>query len=318
MKSLISVIVPIYKVENYIHKCIDSILSQTYSNLEIILVDDGSPDNCPQICDDYAIKDGRIKVVHKSNGGLSDARNAGMQVASGDYISFIDSDDYIASNMYELLLNRITEDDSDISICGVEMIWEEEKAPTKLTIDGSYLLDNKDAMYALLRETKIKQPVWNRLYKRKTVDGTFFAKGKYHEDVFWSYQAIAKAEKVSVIGTPCYFYLQRKGSIMGENFSVKRLDSLEGYKERLQFLEKNYPEFVEQERTSRYFFCMYLMQFAIRTKCNEAYDKILEYSKYFKPKKYNNIKITHKMWIYMSKVSFKNTCRLRNLLKIGV
>ena len=114
MNPLISVIVPIYNVEKYLARCVDSIVNQTYKNLEIILVDDGSPDRCPQMCDDYAEKDSRIKVVHKKNGGLSDARNAGMAVATGEYISFIDSDDWIETSMFELLLNNIFQYDCEI------------------------------------------------------------------------------------------------------------------------------------------------------------------------------------------------------------
>lgn len=120
MNPLISVIVPIYNVEKYLVRCVDSIVNQTYKNLEIILVDDGSPDRCPQMCDDYAEKDSRIKVVHKKNGGLSDARNAGMAVATGEYISFIDSDDWIETSMFELLLNNIFQYDCEISCGGIK------------------------------------------------------------------------------------------------------------------------------------------------------------------------------------------------------
>lgn len=124
MDPMISVIVPIYNVEKYLARCVDSIVNQTYKNLEIILVDDGSPDRCPQVCDDYAEKDSRIKVVHKKNGGLSDARNAGMAVATGEYISFIDSDDWIETSMFELLLNNIFQYDCEISCGGIMMVWE--------------------------------------------------------------------------------------------------------------------------------------------------------------------------------------------------
>ena len=125
MQPLISVIVPIYNVEKYLDRCVGSIINQTYKNLEIILVDDGSPDNCPQMCDDYAKKDSRIKVVHKENGGLSDARNAGMKVATGEYVSFIDSDDYISLDFYETLLETIVDNDSDIVECSVVKFYED-------------------------------------------------------------------------------------------------------------------------------------------------------------------------------------------------
>ena len=121
----ISVIIPVYKVEEYINRCIKSVVNQTYDNLEIILVDDGSPDNCPVICDKWAEKDSRIKVIHKNNGGLSDARNMGMKIASGELIGFIDSDDWISKEMYQLLYENMKENESDISACGVKMVWED-------------------------------------------------------------------------------------------------------------------------------------------------------------------------------------------------
>ena len=127
---MISVIVPIYNVEKYVNKCVGSIVNQTYTNLEIILVDDGSPDRCPEICDEWAKKDSRIKVIHKKNGGLSDARNAGMKIASGDYIAFVDSDDWIAPEMYERLLMAIKNDNSDIAACAVKMVWEDGSSRT--------------------------------------------------------------------------------------------------------------------------------------------------------------------------------------------
>ena len=161
----ISVIVPVYKVEAYLDKCVRSIMDQTYRNLEIILVDDGSPDDCPAMCDAWAEKDSRIRVIHKENGGLSDARNAGMAVATGEYIGFIDSDDYIAPDMYRLLLERMTADGSDIAACGVEMVFEDGTPPRMLTPTGSHVLDNGQAMEAIIREDLLKQPVWYKLYR---------------------------------------------------------------------------------------------------------------------------------------------------------
>ena len=138
--ELISIVVPVYKVEPYLDKCVSSIVNQTYKNLEIILVDDGSPDNCPVMCDAWAEKDNRIRVIHKPNGGLSDARNAGMSAATGELIAFVDSDDWIAPDMYEKLYHRLTEDGSDIAACGVQMVWEDNTPPRMLTRPGSLSL----------------------------------------------------------------------------------------------------------------------------------------------------------------------------------
>ena len=138
---LISVIVPVYKVEAYLDKCISSIVGQTYRNLEIILVDDGSPDNCGAICDAWAEQDSRIKVIHKENGGLSDARNAGMSAATGELLGFVDSDDHISPEMYQLLYERMIADNSDISACGVEMVFENGLPSRPLTKPGTCILD---------------------------------------------------------------------------------------------------------------------------------------------------------------------------------
>lgn len=188
--ELISIVVPVYKVEPYLDKCISSIVNQTYKNLEIILVDDGSPDNCPAMCDAWAEKDNRIRVIHKPNGGLSDARNAGMSVATGELMAFVDSDDWIAPDMYEKLYHRLTEDGSDIAACGVQMVWEDNTPPRMLTRPGSRTLNRDEAMQAIIEESCLKQPVWYKLYKSKLVRDIRFPVGKYHEDVFWSYQAV--------------------------------------------------------------------------------------------------------------------------------
>ena len=131
--ELISIIVPVYRVEPYLDRCVQSIVDQTYQNLEIILVDDGSPDNCPAMCDAWAAKDSRVKVIHKENGGLSDARNAGLAAAAGEYIGFVDSDDWISPDMYRLLYENMAEHGSDVSACGVEMVWEDRTPPRLLT-----------------------------------------------------------------------------------------------------------------------------------------------------------------------------------------
>ena len=224
--ELISIVVPVYKVEPYLDKCVSSIVNQTYKNLEIILVDDGSPDNCPAMCDAWAEKDNRIRVIHKPNGGLSDARNAGMSVATGELMAFVDSDDWIAPDMYEKLYHHLTEDGSDIAACGVQMVWENNTPPRLLTRPGSRTLNRDEAMQAIIEESWLKQPVWYKLYKSKLVRDICFPVGKYHEDVFWSYQAVGKTSKVSVSDYVGYYYLQRGGSIMGEGYSIKRLDAV--------------------------------------------------------------------------------------------
>ena len=322
--DLISVIVPVYKVENYLDKCVRSIVDQTYHNLEIILVDDGSPDRCGEICDAWAAKDSRIRVIHKENGGLSDARNAGMAVATGNYMGFVDSDDYIAPDMYRLLLDQMNADGSDIAACGVEMVYEDDTPRQMLTPAGCHVLDNEQAMEASIRESLLKQPVWYKLYKTDLIRDIPFAVGKCHEDVFWSWQAIARAKKVSIFDTPCYFYLQRSGSIMGQQFSEKRLDSIEAKCIRQAFLAQNYPALAGTALCGLHFSCMYLGQKALLSMPDERLKPVLaDLSEVMArhpigPAVMNAQPLTHRGWLLLASRSLKRTCRLRNRLKIGL
>mgnify|MGYP003296593852 CR=1 FL=1 len=238
----ISVVVPVYKVEAYLDRCVRSIVNQSFGDFDLYLVDDGSPDNCGAMCDTWATKDSRIKVVHKANGGLSDARNAGMAVATGMFIGFVDSDDWIEPEMYQLLYDYMVENACDISACGVQMDWEDSTPSRLLTTEGCCVLNTVEAMRASIEETWLKQPVWYKLYRSKLVKDILFPVGKYHEDVFWSYQAVGRAEKIGIFDRPCYHYLQRGGSIMGEGYSLKRLDSLDAKLARVKYIQNQMPE----------------------------------------------------------------------------
>ncbi len=316
MEALISIIVPVYKVEAYLDQCVSSIVNQTYKNLEILLVDDGSPDNCGAMCDAWAEKDSRIRVIHKENGGLSDARNVGMAAATGVYIGFVDSDDYIAPTMYEELLSRLTETGSDIAACGVQRVWEDGKT-AMFTRPGSIILDNAAAMESILREDWLKQPVWYKLYRRDVTEGILFEKGKYHEDVFWSYQPMARAKRVCVFDTPLYFYRQRAGSIMGEPFSIKRLDALEAMQQRLQFLRQYYPQLAKRAETSLYFFCIHLCQLALQNNQDAICQQVKTAARQLHPTSPSMTK-KEKMWFAFSWITWGGTCKLRNALKIGI
>ena len=249
-EALISVIVPIYNVEKYLHKCIDSIINQTYKNLEIILVDDGSPDNCGKICDEYAKKDDRIKVIHKQNGGLSDARNAGLDNAKGEYISFIDGDDYIAEDMLEVLYNRIYQDNSDMAICNFLCVNEEnteiKELNTDMPINDSIL--SQDEFFEKLCINKYWHYVisWNKLYRKQLFKNIRFPKGKIHEDEFVIHYIANECKKISSVKKPLYFYVQRENSIMNSEFSVKSLDGVEAFYNRTLFaVEQGYYELAE-------------------------------------------------------------------------
>lgn len=256
--ELISVIVPVYKVEPYLDKCVSSIVGQTYKDLEIILVDDGSPDRCPEICDAWAEKDSRIKVIHKKNGGLSDARNVGIAAANGEYIGFVDSDDYISPDMYELLHRRIVDDDCDIAACGFrEFFIESQEYYEDKSNNYNCFFDTTDAMEDLLRNKTLRTMVWNKLYSRDLLEGILFEVGKLHEDEFFTYRVIDRSSKVSFISNPLYYYRQRSGSIMAE-VNYDHLDLLDAYIARISFLEEKYPNLAVIDKVN---FCVACVNF---------------------------------------------------------
>jgi len=239
--DLISVIVPVYNVEKYLSRCIDSILAQTHKNLEIILVDDGSIDNCPNICDDYAKIDKRILVLHKKNGGLSSARNAGIDISKGNYIGFIDGDDYVLPDFCKNLYNALISAKADLSICNYKYVDEEGttidrriKSPIKdetLTSDEAYerIVGYGYSYYV----TAV-----NKLYKRNIFNNVRFPMGKLHEDEFTVHHIFSECNTITIISEVLYMYVQRSDSIMNKSFSVERLDGAWAFYDRFLFLEK--------------------------------------------------------------------------------
>ena len=208
MNAKISVIVPIYKVEDYLPQCIESIINQTYNNLEIILVDDGSPDKCPQICDEYAKKDNRIRVIHKENGGLSSARNAGLDIATGDYIAFVDSDDYLDVLMYQTLMGVIDEYGVDVVVCDLFEINGEKLKTYSTDTQKVCVLDNMNDIFSHFIKPipKIRFEVWNKLFKRSAIGDVRFKVGQIYEDLHFDRNIFMKSLKVAHIDIPGYYY----------------------------------------------------------------------------------------------------------------
>lgn len=245
-RELISIIIPVYRVEQYLNKCVQSVVSQTYKNLEIILVDDGSPDKCPAICDEWANKDSRIKVIHKENGGLSDARNAGLAIAKGKYIGFVDSDDYIEETMYELLYTAIKNEDADLAICNLEKVTEAGEPLSAGSYVKREVFSKEEGLYKILDANNWSYvTAWNKLYKREIWDGIEFPKGKIHEDQFVIHRIIFQCQKIVAIEDKLYKYVQRSGSIMTGTIGVKCLDEIEAFCQRAQF-------YIEHEFTYLY------------------------------------------------------------------
>lgn len=318
-QRIISVIIPCFKVENYLNKCVKSLVNQRYSNLEIILVDDGSPDDCAMMCDDWAEKDDRIKVIHKQNGGLSDARNFGTRIVCGEYISYIDSDDYVSIDFYDLISKTAIEHASDIVECSVAKFYEngdyEEYHDDLKVIDYS----TAEGLSALINERPFHQHVWNKLYKADIVKGINFEVGKLNEDEFWTYQVFGQAKRITKINRTMYFYFQRESSIMGQNYSLHRLNALEGKWNRQQYIEKNYPELTTQAKIDFFGSCMYAMQCVIRYMVGEerkqAFGIIMNYKKRCRLT-FRDIKSMCggiKKYFYLAKINMYLCCKLRVL-----
>lgn len=252
--SLISVIVPVYKVEKYLHKCVDSILAQTYTNLEIILVDDGSPDNCGRICDEYAAKDSRIKVIHQENGGQSVARNNGVTCAEGEYVSFIDSDDYIEPTYIESLYSGIEKYNSAISACRMYCESEDGKIFNKNSGSGVIINYSKiEALKEICYEEKLGSSPCCKLFKTELVRNIPFPEGKKYEDLATIYKLISSSEAVSFIDEALYHYVQHNGSTMRSGWRPYNWDLMEAAENMYAFYLENYPA-LSVDITNRFFF----------------------------------------------------------------
>ncbi len=235
MESLISVIIPVYKVEEYLPKCLDTVLAQTYGNLEIILVDDGSPDNCGKICDEYAVKDSRIKVVHQNNTGLSGARNTGIDSSTGEYLMFVDSDDYIDEHMTEYLLVKSLEYDADITICGYYDVYgndvREYSYPVmEFVTEGMHKFDHLYDEYAIANVA-----AWNKLYKRKVFESVRYPVGKINEDEFIICDLLYNADRVCYSLKPFYYYVRSRSDSITNTFNMKKYDVIEAFDKRAEF-----------------------------------------------------------------------------------
>lgn len=238
MKDKISVIVPIYKVEEYLNRCIDSIINQTYSNLEIILVDDGSPDDCGKICDEYAKKDKRIKVLHKENGGLSDARNRGVEVASGKYVCFIDSDDFVNPLMIEVLYNNLIKYKADLSICNYKQTSKSDIDTVNISSENTKVFEGASIMNNLYNDLYVVTEVaWNKLYKKDVWKNIKYPFGKIHEDAYVIHHILNACKKVVYSDLKLYYYFERENSIT-KVFNEKRFDALGALKDRIDFFKK--------------------------------------------------------------------------------
>lgn len=242
----ISVIVPVYNVRKYLKKAIYSIINQKYRNLEIILVDDGSTDGSGEICDEFKKIDDRIVVYHKENGGLSSTRNYGMKKATGDYVIFIDSDDYIHQEMIFSLYEERKKVDADVSVCGIMNVYNTKEIPQCNDTEQNFVYNQKEFLKELLIGEKIPGSICNKLLKREIAEKLSFTEGKIYEDVFYHLELIKLAKTYVITTKPYYYYYHRSDSITTEKYNSKKLDVLEAYMKYAEYIEKEYPDLKQE------------------------------------------------------------------------
>ena len=231
----VSIIVPVYQVEKYIRQCVDSILAQTFTDFELILVDDGSKDQSGKICDEYARMDTRVKVIHKENGGAADTRNRGVNQAVGNYVMFVDSDDYLAPTMLECLYRNILNENADITACNYLYFFENDRKKDFATNVQSEVLTGTEIFYYRKNERNYGfwTVVWNKLMKREIVGKVKFRSGKYYEDEFWANEIYQMDIKIVTIPECLYYYRQHENSTMRQKKIARSLDLIEAYQERI-------------------------------------------------------------------------------------
>lgn len=249
--ELISIIIPIYNVAKFLPKCLDSVLAQTYANLEIILVDDGSTDECNKICKTYAKKDQRIKLIRQKNSGLSAARNTGIKNANGKYIGFVDSDDWIEPEMYQTLHDILVTHHADISICGVKKVDNErENIKLRRSKTIEYTQEEYIKKFFKINSQSCEYYAWNKLYKKELLNSTQYPKGLTSEDVFGTYKAILRAQKIVAATQNYYHYRQNNNSITGK-FSEKDFDLIKIWDQVVQYTKKNAPQYLDYATLNR-------------------------------------------------------------------
>lgn len=260
----LSIIVPVYKVEKYLRRCVDSILNQTFSDFELILVDDGSPDNCGAICDEYAAKDDRIAVIHKANGGLSSARNAGLDIAQGDYIGFVDSDDHIHPRMYEILVETMEREKTDLVQCWYQRVRSDESTtylpietlPRTQKYEKSYFLGHYNTFFW----KKVPGYVWLKLYRKRIFEKLRFPEGVLIEDLHILLPTLQQCDSIALIDIPLYYYVQNPESIMQKGMTLQHVrDHMEAYYNHLRFFsnEKNWVQYRLTQETICCVFAFY-------------------------------------------------------------
>ena len=245
--ELVSIIVPVYRVEKYLKACVNSLINQTYNNIEIILIDDGSDDNCPIICDELQKIDSRIKVIHKKNGGLSDARNYGLKKCLGQYVTFVDSDDTVKEDYVEYLMNLIYKYNIKLSVCAY-ILMNDNKIISTQEKDYEKKICQKEALRKIMYQEDINVATCAKMYKKELFNNIEFPVGRIFEDTLTTYKLILKCENIAVGLKGKYNYMIRSNSIMTSSFSEKKLDLVTATEEMTNSIIKRYPELKDAKK----------------------------------------------------------------------
>lgn len=240
-QPLLSIIVPVYKVEDYLCRCLDSILAQTYENFELILVDDGSPDGCGAICDRYAQQDPRVKVIHKENGGVSSARNAGLAQAKGEWIGWVDPDDWVDEDMYAYLMTAVLEEGADVAVCG--RIEEYEDHTRERGWEERRVLDREEAMHYLLLNDDMQNLLWDKVWKRSIFDGLQFWQRRTYEDIAIMHQLFERCQRMVCLPEAKYHYFQRPTSIVSDQSLGNKINHYAAARLRREQMWDTWPQF---------------------------------------------------------------------------
>lgn len=317
-QPLISVIVPVYKAEEYLDRCIGSITEQTYENLEILLVDDGSPGRSGAICDVWGERDSRITVIHKENGGTGQARNVALDRSRGEFVAFLDCDDYLAPEMLEHLYG-LMDPQTDVAECSFLEVWDDEarfpEGEETLT-----LCTPQEAMAYHIQDTIFRQIVWNKLYRREAIGQIRFADGIRSDDEFFTYRVIGNSRKLIHTSKVLHAYRQQPNSVMHKDgYALWNLQSIQGRQERLAYLEERMPELVYQAKVNLFFLCLYARKKSIRFLSPEdqkqAEAVIFQAVQALRPLGPSiKLSLSENLWLMLAQLSFDGVCKFQNYL----
>lgn len=323
--DLISVIIPVYNVEKYLSKCVNSIINQTYKKLEIILVDDGSLDTSGTICDEFWRKDERILVIHQENKGGGYARNVGLEKAKGKYISFIDSDDYIAPNMYEQLIDIFEKENADIVECEFVEVNDSEYLFSKAN-EGMCLkqFSTKQALKENISDHYFRQLIWNKLYRKDIIGNIRFPVNTKIDDEFFTYKVIGNARKLVHCDEKMYAYRQHANSVMHSIDVKKRMEGIAAKCERHEYLIEHFPEIEPESCYQLWVSCIFQGQISLKLLDKKQRIEVFSFlnkviSKYpIMDLRSRHIPLKQRVWIELAKLSLEFVCLVRNILKIGI